>query len=153
MNSIPGTHGKGEGEKLHKAEFSDSHMYAMALPPSIIIVREFSPLESVHLFSSASKFQFPSMSSPVRGWRDGSMVKSIGCSSRGPEFNTQHPATTCWLITICSGIHCPLLACRHAHKLSTYTERERERENEFFKQNRNTSRWGNRCSSVASMLA
>ena len=24
-------------------------------------------------------------------WRDGSVVKSIDCSSRGPEFNSQHP--------------------------------------------------------------
>jgi hypothetical protein len=25
------------------------------------------------------------------GWRDGSVVKSTSCSSRGPEFNSQHP--------------------------------------------------------------
>ena len=25
------------------------------------------------------------------GWRDGSAVKSAGCSSRGPEFNSQQP--------------------------------------------------------------
>jgi hypothetical protein len=25
-----------------------------------------------------------------RSWRDGSTVKSIGCSSRGPGFNSQH---------------------------------------------------------------
>ena len=25
------------------------------------------------------------------GWRDGSEVKSAGCSPRGPEFNSQHP--------------------------------------------------------------
>jgi hypothetical protein len=25
------------------------------------------------------------------GWRDGSGVKSTGCSSRGPEFNSQQP--------------------------------------------------------------
>jgi hypothetical protein len=25
------------------------------------------------------------------GWRDGSVVKSIVCSSRGPEFNSQQP--------------------------------------------------------------
>jgi hypothetical protein len=24
------------------------------------------------------------------GWRDGSLVKSTGCSSRGPKFNSQH---------------------------------------------------------------
>jgi hypothetical protein len=27
----------------------------------------------------------------VRGWRDGSAVKSTDCSSRGPEFNSQQP--------------------------------------------------------------
>ncbi|CAO2624518.1 hypothetical protein LEMLEM_LOCUS18409, partial [Lemmus lemmus] len=25
------------------------------------------------------------------GWRDGSAVKSIACSSKGPEFNSQQP--------------------------------------------------------------
>jgi hypothetical protein len=25
------------------------------------------------------------------GWRDGSVVKSIDCSSEGPEFNSQQP--------------------------------------------------------------
>ena len=28
---------------------------------------------------------------PGWGWRDGSMVKSTDCSSRGPEFNSQKP--------------------------------------------------------------
>ena len=27
----------------------------------------------------------------ILGWRDGSVVKSIACSSRGPEFNSQQP--------------------------------------------------------------
>jgi hypothetical protein len=26
-----------------------------------------------------------------QGWRDGSAVKSTGCSSRGSEFNSQQP--------------------------------------------------------------
>jgi hypothetical protein len=26
-----------------------------------------------------------------RGWRDGSVVKSTDCSSRGPEFSSQQP--------------------------------------------------------------
>jgi hypothetical protein len=26
-----------------------------------------------------------------RGWRDGSEVKSTGCSSRGPQFDSQQP--------------------------------------------------------------
>jgi len=25
------------------------------------------------------------------GWKDGSVVKSTGCSCRGPEFNSQQP--------------------------------------------------------------
>ena len=32
-----------------------------------------------------------SLRSPDSGWRDGSAVKSIACSSRGPEFNSQQP--------------------------------------------------------------
>jgi hypothetical protein len=31
-----------------------------------------------------------------RGWRDGSVVKSTGCSSRGPEFNFLQPQDV-WL--------------------------------------------------------
>jgi len=27
----------------------------------------------------------------LRGWRVGSVVESTDCSSRGPEFNSQHP--------------------------------------------------------------
>jgi hypothetical protein len=27
----------------------------------------------------------------IRGWRDGSAVKSTDCSSRGPEFKSQQP--------------------------------------------------------------
>jgi hypothetical protein len=27
----------------------------------------------------------------IRGWRDGSMVKSSDCSSGGPEFKSQQP--------------------------------------------------------------
>ena len=27
----------------------------------------------------------------IMGWRDSSVVKSIDCSSRGPEFNPQQP--------------------------------------------------------------
>jgi hypothetical protein len=27
----------------------------------------------------------------VQGWRDGSVVKSTDCSSKGPEFNSQQP--------------------------------------------------------------
>jgi hypothetical protein len=28
----------------------------------------------------------------LTGWRDGSVVKSTGCSPRGPEFNSQQPS-------------------------------------------------------------
>ena len=42
-------------------------------------------------------------------WRDGSVVKSTDCSSRGPEFKI--PATTWWLTTISNEIWCPLLVC------------------------------------------
>ena len=27
----------------------------------------------------------------IKGWRDGSAVKSTDCSYRGPEFNSQQP--------------------------------------------------------------
>jgi hypothetical protein len=31
------------------------------------------------------------LSNEKEGWRDGSVVKSTDCSSRGPEFNSQQP--------------------------------------------------------------
>jgi hypothetical protein len=31
------------------------------------------------------------LSTTLTGWRDGSEVKSTGCSSRGPEFSSQQP--------------------------------------------------------------
>jgi hypothetical protein len=31
------------------------------------------------------------MKSHMKGQRDGSAVKSTGCSSRGPQFDSQHP--------------------------------------------------------------
>ena len=33
----------------------------------------------------------PVIKDSEEGWRDGSAVKSTGCSSRGPEFNFQQP--------------------------------------------------------------
>jgi hypothetical protein len=36
----------------------------------------------------------------TRGWRDGSMVKSTNCSSRGCEFNSHHPCGTSHLSVI-----------------------------------------------------
>lgn len=33
----------------------------------------------------------------MEGWRSSSVVKSIGCSSRGPGFNSQYPT---WLLKI-----------------------------------------------------
>ena len=31
------------------------------------------------------------------GWRDGSVVMSTGCSSRGPGFYSQHPQGSSWM--------------------------------------------------------
>jgi len=36
-------------------------------------------------------FRFTLKTLLPQGWRDGSAVKSIDCSSRGPEFNSQQP--------------------------------------------------------------
>jgi hypothetical protein len=33
----------------------------------------------------------PPPQNPLSGWRNGSVVKSTDCSSRGPEFNSQQP--------------------------------------------------------------
>ena len=36
-------------------------------------------------------YREPHRRSCLKGWRDGSAVKSTDCSSRGPEFNSQQP--------------------------------------------------------------
>jgi hypothetical protein len=36
------------------------------------------------------------------GWRDGLVIKSIGCSSRSPEFSSQEPHW--WPTAICNVI-------------------------------------------------
>jgi hypothetical protein len=40
------------------------------------------------LYCSSLKIPFESF---LMGWRDGSTIKSIDWSSRGPEFNSQQP--------------------------------------------------------------
>jgi hypothetical protein len=41
-------------------------------------------METIYIFDKAFR-------SLCMGWRDGSVVKSTDCSSRGPEFNSQQP--------------------------------------------------------------
>ena len=39
-----------------------------------------------------------------KGWRDGLVVKSIDCSSRGPGFSAQHPEVSSqWAVTPVAG--------------------------------------------------
>jgi hypothetical protein len=53
------------------------------------------------------------------GWRDGSVVKSTDCSSRGPEFKSQQAAQR--LTTSHNKIVCPLwLAGMHADRALAY---------------------------------
>lgn len=52
----------------------------------------------------------------LRVWRDGSAVKSTGCSYRGPQFRSQHS----WWVPNClelqlQGVRCSLLASEHTH--------------------------------------
>ena len=51
------------------------------------------------------------------GWRDGSVVKSSGGSSRSPEFNSQQPHGG----SRSSIIRCPLLVCLKTSTLYSYT--------------------------------
>ena len=59
---------------------------------------------------------------PHGGWRDGSVVKSTDCTSRGPEFNSQQPHggsqssltgsyALLWSV-------CRQLQCSHIHKIN-----------------------------------
>ena len=60
------------------------------------------------------KLSWSWLRSGCRGWRDGSVVKSTGCSSRGPEFNSQQPPCG-------NGIWCPLLVCVKSAMVYSYT--------------------------------
>jgi hypothetical protein len=44
------------------------------------------PTPSLGLYTS-----FPLFKPGPLGWRDGSVVKSMTCDSKGPGFNSQHP--------------------------------------------------------------
>jgi hypothetical protein len=48
-------------------------------------------LQCPRCMGAECNFHVLSNKSLDRGWRDGSAVKSTGCSSRGPEFNSQQP--------------------------------------------------------------
>ena len=39
----------------------------------------------------ASAGSYVNIKLPLGGWRDGSEVKSIACSTKGPDFNSQQP--------------------------------------------------------------
>ena len=48
-------------------------------------------LLEVGLIKTASPTILVGIEKVASGWRDGSVVKSTGCSSRGPGFSSQHP--------------------------------------------------------------
>jgi hypothetical protein len=52
------------------------------------IIYDFISLSINHLFIPFIK---RAVKNQNVGWRDGSVVESTGCSSRGPEFNFQQP--------------------------------------------------------------
>jgi hypothetical protein len=62
--------------------------------------RQISEFEASLVYRMSSRTARATQRNPVlknktkkrsRGWRDGSVVKSSDCSSRGPEFNSQQP--------------------------------------------------------------
>jgi hypothetical protein len=72
------------------------------------------------------------------GWRDDSVVQSTGCSSRGPEFNSQHPEA----LMLSSDMTCRF-TCSRAFICITYIkegegeeEEEEEEEEEHQQQKR-----------------
>ena len=59
---------------------------------------------------------------PTRDWRGGSVVKSIGCSSRGPRFNSQQPHGSSQLsLTLIPGDLTPSHRHTYAVKTPMYT--------------------------------
>jgi hypothetical protein len=47
------------------------------------------PSKKTHLPHSLLEELYKNVRTLMKGWRDGSAVKSTDCSSRGPEFNSQ----------------------------------------------------------------
>jgi hypothetical protein len=45
----------------------------------------------LHHLLGFQNLSFSSIKRRGEAWRDGSAVRSTGCSSRGPEFNSQQP--------------------------------------------------------------
>ena len=50
-----------------------------------------SPLELHPQLSQFCFYVLIKTNKQPRGWRDDSVVKNTGCSSRGPRFNSQYP--------------------------------------------------------------
>ena len=50
-------------------------------------------INKTHMKKEMERYQGSAYSTRCQymGWRDGSMVKSTDCSTRGPEFNSQQP--------------------------------------------------------------
>jgi hypothetical protein len=48
---------------------------------------------SVSVYSKSRPFvtSFSPFKNSIEGWRDGSVIKSTECSSKGPEFKSQEP--------------------------------------------------------------
>jgi hypothetical protein len=43
----------------------------------------------ISVFSLRNSDVYVSLKTMIQGWRDGSVIKSTDCFSRGPEFNSQ----------------------------------------------------------------
>ena len=55
------------------------------------IKQAYSQGERIQILSSQQPFLELLRKESLGGWRDGSEIKSIACSPKGPEFNSQQP--------------------------------------------------------------
>ena len=68
----------------------------------------------MNLTSEKTAWAFLKLKTNKEGWRDGSALKSTGCSSRRPGFNTQHPHSSSQLsVTPAPGDPTPSDVFRH----------------------------------------
>ena len=49
------------------------------------------PIQNMDVLQEITVSPLPDPAEAFQDWRDGSVVKSTGCSCRGPEFSSQHP--------------------------------------------------------------
>jgi hypothetical protein len=78
------------GEEFNKESKASPRFQEPPGPSHLQVIKHGVASKPAHLTEqSTASAKHTGFKSCIPGWRDGSVVKSTSCSSRGPEFNSQ----------------------------------------------------------------